>query len=814
MLARRFDALERDESACDCRNTDRTGKLHMPWMYLFKIRASGMLSIQRSIMLTLSLLVALFILGMWLMSSLNLNFAQGAMADLRQRQIADTFSANLDRINAHHHQMEQNTEDLARLGELYQRLYPSPGRFSAVQLRLSLKQILADFPDAYGSTLLYQPGALGQAAFGMRAYRESDEISTDTVDADFPSRDWYGRILQDLSGAEPTIRRYHWTSAYYQTHIDNVVVSLSALMRSGDGQPLGLAVTDWRADEIVSLVGRVKVTPGSFSFLLDNQNRNLSSLALAENVQHAQRLIEAITSRQLQTLLSPTDGISMSLQPASPMQQLELRVDGEAYALFFSNTQAGMVFGIGVPQKEIDAVLAPMRTSNLRIVALIGSILLILSAMILYMVAITLRQLRTLYTDPLTGLPNRERLLVDLRDTRTASLILLNIDDFKELNDFYGHQCGDHVIRLLAQALQRYLELHAKGTSSRLYRMPADELAIWIPGDHSAAELQARLSSLMAFVGELGIDWEGQNISLHVSMGLASTRLPDGSQLAGELLLPSANIALKQARLTQNSYLIYDPVHRARESYEHNLIWANKLRIALNEGRIVPFFQPIIDVHTGRILKFECLVRMIDEAGQPISPAQFLPVAKKIRLYRYITRCMIEQCFARFADNQYEFSLNLSCEDLLDPELCSDIIRRLQRNDMASRVIFEILESEGIENYQQVRLFIDKVKALGCRIAIDDFGTGYSNFEHLLRLNVDMIKIDGSLIRQLDTDADALTLTRGIVRFAGELGMQTVAEFVHSPAIYEQVKALGVDYAQGACIGMPSAALITEINLR
>lgn len=772
-----------------------------------------MVSVQRSIMLTLSLLVALFIAGMWLMSSLNLGFAQGTMSELRQRQITDTFYANLGRINAHHHQMEQNTEDLARLGELYHRLYPSPGRFSTVQLRLSLEQTLADFPDAYGSAILYAPGAIGEAAYGMRAYRQSGDISTESAGTDFHTRDWWTTIIADLSDDNSSVRSYHWTSAYYKTDSDNVVISLSTLMHSDDGQPLGIAVTDWRTDEVVSLVSRVNVTPGTFSFLLDKENRNLSSLALSEDVQRSQQLIEAITSSELLRLLPAQDNSSLTRPLISPMQQLTLTIEGEDYALFFSHTQAGMVFGIGVPQKEIDAVLTPMRDSNLRIVALIGSVLLVLSALILYMVAITLRQLRTLYTDPLTGLPNRERLLVDLRDTRAASLILLNIDDFKELNDFYGHECGDHVIALLAQALRRYLQTQPNGSSRRLYRMPADELAIWIPGEHTETHLQAKLDGLMAFVSELRIDWEGQNISLHVSMGLASTRLPNGTQLPAELLLPSANIALKQARLTQNSYLIYDPAHRARENYEHNLIWANKLRSALDEKRIVPFFQPIIEISSGRILKFECLARMIDEDGQPVSPAMFLPVAKKIRLYRYVTRCMIEQSFARFADSEYEFSLNLSCEDLLDPQLCSNIITRLQNNDMAQRVIFEILESEGIENYEPVRLFIDKVKALGCRIAIDDFGTGYSNFEHLLRLNVDLIKIDGSLIRQLDTDPNALTLTRGIVRFASELGMQTVAEFVHSPAIYAHVKALGIDYAQGACIGMPTAGLITEINL-
>ena len=132
---------------------------------------------------------------------------------------------------------------------------------------------------------------------------------------------------------------------------------------------------------------------------------------------------------------------------------------------------------------------------------------------------------------------------------------------------------------------------------------------------------------------------------------------------------------------------------------------------------------------------------------------------------------------------------------------------------IGSRVIFEILESEGIENYAEVRQFIDRAKTLGCRIAIDDFGTGYSNFEHLLRLDVDLIKIDGSLIKQLDTNPTAMTICNGIVHFAEELGMQTVAEFVHSPAILAKVRELGINFAQGAAIGMPSASLITKVTM-
>jgi diguanylate cyclase (GGDEF)-like protein len=495
------------------------------------------------------------------------------------------------------------------------------------------------------------------------------------------------------------------------------------------------------------------------------------------------------------------------------MQTMSLSVRDQDYALFFSRTQAGMVFGVGVPRAEIDAILVPMRESNLRITLLVGSLVLLLSGLLLYLVAGILKQLHTLFTDALTQLPNREKLLADLKPSQPATLTLLNIDAFKEINDFYGHQCGDHVITAMARSLGQFLALQPAWAGSRLYRMPADEMAIWLPGDRPPETLRQYIDELLVHVGKLGVQWQGQAIPLHVTLGVAATQAQGSASPGDGQLLTSASIAMKLARQNKSSHLIFDPAQRARESYEQNLLWANRLKRALEEGRIVPFFQPIMDTRSGQIRKFECLVRMIDEAGQPVSPGRFLDVAKKIRLYRQITRTMVQQCFSRFAENDYEFSLNLSLEDLLDPELTTFIVNSLSQGSLAKRAIFEILESEGIENYAAVKIFIDRVRALGCHIAIDDFGTGYSNFEHLLRLDVDMIKIDGSLIRLLDTDQHALTVTRGIVDFARGLNMQTVAEFVHSPALLTEVKALGIDYAQGACIGLPAATLVTEVEL-
>lgn len=767
---------------------------------------------QRLIMVVLSLLVVLFIIGMLLMSRLNLDFAQQAMSDLRQRQIIDTFEANLDRINAHHQKMEQNTVGLARTGELFHRLRQQ-GNSNAARLEVILREGLDDFPDAHGSGVWYEPGAFADQPVGVIAYRQGGQIITTRPSAEFVNRAWYRRLVDNLDNARVTgqARRFYWTAAYFKRRIDDVVISLSTTMRDASGRSIGIASTDWRADDVIRLISGVEITPGSFSFLLDSENRNLSSLSRADDVERAQQLMTAISAAQLQQLVPQAVGRLSS--ETTPREQRTLEVAGERFALFYSATQAGMVFGIGVPQAEIDAVLLPMRASNLRIVALIGSILVVLSALILYMVAGTLRQLRNLYTDPLTQLPNRERLLVDLRSRPAASLVLLNIDGFKEINDFYGHQCGDHVIVTLSTQLLAYLQARPLSRSGRLYRMPGDELAIWRPGQADNALLVSLAIELQAFVGAVRIQWEDHDIRLHVSMGLASTLLRNGKRLDCEHLLPSANIALEHARVAQAGYMLYDPADRARENYEHNLIWANKLKLALEENRLVPFFQPIMHVESGRIKKYECLVRMLDNQGEPISPAMFLPIARKIRLYRSVTRRMIDMSLQWFANNHYEFSLNLSSEDLLDPELHEFIVERLQDRSLAERVIFEVLESESIENYEPVRLFIDRVKALGCRIAIDDFGTGYSNFEHLLRLNVDLIKIDGSLIRQLDTDTNAVTLTRGIVQFARELGLQTVAEFVHSQAVLAQVRALGIDFAQGACIGMPANALITDIVL-
>jgi EAL domain-containing protein (putative c-di-GMP-specific phosphodiesterase class I) len=155
-------------------------------------------------------------------------------------------------------------------------------------------------------------------------------------------------------------------------------------------------------------------------------------------------------------------------------------------------------------------------------------------------------------------------------------------------------------------------------------------------------------------------------------------------------------------------------------------------------------------------------------------------------------------------------SLNLSAQDLINPDLADYLEHAIQDNGMGKLMIFEILESEGIENYHAVSEFVDRFKSIGCRFAIDDFGSGYSNFDHLLKLNVDTLKIDGALIKNLPHDRNAQIFVKHICDFAHEMGISVVAEFVANEEIYKRVKEMGIDASQGYYFYEPSPTLIKQ----
>ncbi|NCD13479.1 MAG: EAL domain-containing protein, partial [Epsilonproteobacteria bacterium] len=227
------------------------------------------------------------------------------------------------------------------------------------------------------------------------------------------------------------------------------------------------------------------------------------------------------------------------------------------------------------------------------------------------------------------------------------------------------------------------------------------------------------------------------------------------------------------------------------------------------KDRIVPFFQPIINVNTGEIEKFETLMRIQKEGQEHYLPSEFLEIAKHSKIYSKLSMALIQKAFETFQISSNGFSINLSYLDMTNIVTKTFILEKLAEFNVGSWVIFEILESDGIENYEAIASFIDDVKAYGAKIAIDDFGSGYSNFERLNELRVDYIKIDGSLIKNIDRNEDTKIIVKNIVNFAKELGISTIAEYVHSAEVLQCVKEIGVDYAQGYYIGKPSSRIVS-----
>jgi EAL domain-containing protein (putative c-di-GMP-specific phosphodiesterase class I) len=239
------------------------------------------------------------------------------------------------------------------------------------------------------------------------------------------------------------------------------------------------------------------------------------------------------------------------------------------------------------------------------------------------------------------------------------------------------------------------------------------------------------------------------------------------------------------------------------KEYEENIKWTSKLREAIEEDRIVPYFQPIVNTATGSIERYEALIRMHDNVGKPVSPYYFLEISKKAKLYGTLTKTMFAKTLKMFENSKYPVAFNISTEDILNESVKEFILARTEESMRKCKIIFEIVESDGIENYEEVSNFIAEVKKYGAQIAIDDFGTGYSNFEHLIKLKVDYIKIDGSLIKNMLKDKNSMVVVETIVDFASKLEIKTVAEFVESKEIAEAVNNMGIDYSQGYYFSEP-----------
>lgn len=264
--------------------------------------------------------------------------------------------------------------------------------------------------------------------------------------------------------------------------------------------------------------------------------------------------------------------------------------------------------------------------------------------------------------------------------------------------------------------------------------------------------------------------------------------------------------ALEFAKQTGKDYFCYFKNIDDTPQYAEQIERSNMIRNAIINDKIVPFYQPIFN-KDKQILKYETLIR-IQNSNEIISPSIFLEVSKRIKRYTDIEKMLIEKSFKLIADKpETMISVNLSGRDMTDGDVSVFIIEKMNKYKVAGRVIFEILEDENIENIERISAFIERVRRMGAKIAIDDFGSGYSNFSYILKLKPDYIKIDGSIIKNIDSSEDSRAIAGAIIAFAKKLDITVIAEFVHSKEVFDACIELGVDEFQGFYLGEPSDTL-------
>ncbi|MCK9453747.1 MAG: EAL domain-containing protein [Sulfurimonas sp.] len=399
-------------------------------------------------------------------------------------------------------------------------------------------------------------------------------------------------------------------------------------------------------------------------------------------------------------------------------------------------------------------------------------------------------------TDPLTGCGNRFRLNYDMQELENISVAVFNIDNFRQINDFYGHQFGDLIIKSTANKIY---DLFLQDENFRFYRLQGDEF-IAIAINYSRELLIKKVKKILAAIKEKFII-KGEEMLISCSCGISFEDK--------EHLLSTANMALNVAKKSNVDFLIYSEEISLNRQYENNIIWTKKLSEAIKQDNLTTYYQPIVNNSDLSYEKYECLVRMKD-GDKIVSPFFFLDVAKQTRQYFDITKTVLYQAFELFKEKDVDFSINLSILDIMEPRIANYILDMLREYDIGSRVVFEIVESEYMDNFTKVLEFIREVKKYNCKVAIDDFGTGYSNFEYLIKLKADYLKIDGSIIKNIDKDENAYLVVSTIVEFSKKLGMKTIAEFVENEEIFKIVKELGIDYSQGYCFSEPKEDLQTS----
>lgn len=409
--------------------------------------------------------------------------------------------------------------------------------------------------------------------------------------------------------------------------------------------------------------------------------------------------------------------------------------------------------------------------------------------------------------DALTNLINRrefgkrlEQITEDSRvNHKTHALCFMDLDRFKVINDTCGHIAGDELLKQLANTLSSKI----RGTDT-LARLGGDEFGLILAGcPLEKAKIIAK--DLRKTVEDFRFHWDKKIFKIGISIGIAMVN--NQIKSAKEVLTAADTACYLAKKHGRNQVHVYDNKSTSITKYTSETNWLNRINSALDNNDFVLYFQKIVSLHDKNHEHYEVLIRMLDKDGKIIPPNSFIPAAERFDVMSSVDSWVIKNILLIMQEEQsskIHFSINLSGQSISDLKFMNDCISQLfESNVDTSRICFEITETAMIENLTNARRSISTLRGLGCKIALDDFGSGLSSFAYLKNLPVDYMKIDGSLIKDIENDQVNISMVKSIIQIGQSMGLETIAEYVENKAILELLRDLGIDFVQGYEIAKP-----------
>ncbi len=461
------------------------------------------------------------------------------------------------------------------------------------------------------------------------------------------------------------------------------------------------------------------------------------------------------------------------------------------YPIKYQNNLEGILaFDISTKEyNSLEKIMQPVK--NLLFIMLI--LLFFIIVFIIFQTFIYLKQRKKTIIDTLTHLYNRSYLeeITKNIDLNHCAIAIADIDNFKKINDTYGHKVGDIVLETVAKRLLSMIR-----TYDIAIRYGGEEFLIIFNKQIDTKTLRYISQRILINVSKQPIRTKEHDIYVTISMGI--NPIPAKSRSLSDAIVIADKMLYVAKTSGKNRVVIFE------DKKEKNILLLSEIRKSMEEDRLKAFYQPIIDIKTKKIIKYEALARIIDEDGTVFLPIHFLSVIKDTNSYRRLSKIMLTHAFETIKKHNVSVSVNFDIDDFFD-NLLFDMIQNMikEHQKYAKFLTIEILENKQILDFNDFVARINVLKNLNIKIAMDDFGSGYSGFKYIATLKPDILKIDGSIVSNIQNNQNMKKILKSIAKLCKSLEITTIAEFVENEGILEILEEYDIDMAQGYLVGKP-----------